>query len=104
MLLVIIIHVFLILAVAILPFITWNKKLLLWLLFIHFTVSMQWHVLGGCILSPLESGTSAKESILVDKIAAYFGTTYEVIGKMWVVFQNYIPSLVCWMKLYLLKP
>jgi len=96
-------HVSLILVVTLLPFCTWDWRLLLMLLLIKVTSSAQWHVLGGCIMSRFEKEHGAPErSIIVEYMAGEMGVSYDTGGKLWVVFQNYVPSLVCLFKLYLL--
>ena len=96
-------HICLIILVAFLPFMTNDINLLFVLLIIHFTVSTQWHIVGGCVLSPLERSEGegeSKRSVIVEALADYFNTRYEVISMWWVYLQNYIPGLVCITKIY----
>lgn len=97
---VIIIHLLGIIVVTLLPIFTWNPTALFVILLILITTSMQWLILKQCIFSPFENGR--KESVFVIWLQNMTNLSYDVVGKFWVFFLNYLPALLCSIKLYMI--
>lgn len=97
---VIFLHLIGIIAVNVLPWIVASPKVLLAILFILVTASAQWHIIDQCIFSKLENGS--QHSIFVLWLQRLSGWSYETLGKLWVFFLNYVPTVVCLARLWIL--
>lgn len=101
---VIVVHVALVTITNILPYVCWSPPVLATVLFLHVTTSAQWHVLRRCVLSRLESGdTHSNRSVIVSWLADTIRTDYTKAANAWVLLLNYLPSVVCIVKLYRLS-
>jgi hypothetical protein len=85
----------------VLPYVTWNPKMLALTLFVLVSASAQWHIINQCIFSKYENGSD--KSIFVLWLQDLTGLSYKAIGDLWVFFLNYVPSVVCIVKLFMLS-
>ena len=101
---ILIIHLIALLYIVIIPFITNNFTILTICLIIHITISMQWHIFGQCILTKLENQNDNTDNAFTIFLvnATNNKYSYEFIDKCWVIFCNYIPSMICIIKMWLI--
>lgn len=93
-------HLVAIIAVNVIPYVSWDARILSITLFVLVSASAQWHILDQCVFSKLENGS--EKSIFVVWLQHLTGLDYKTLGKWWVFLLNYVPSVACILKLYVL--
>lgn len=119
--LLLVVHAALVVIAALLPFTSNAANVLLATLAVKLTSTTQWHVLGGCVLTQFETpggrapggrapggrapgGCDGDEvSPMVQALAHVTGASIPTTQKGWVVLQNYVPAMVCVLKLFLME-
>ncbi len=93
-------HVILIVGAMLVALLAWDPRWLMAVIFVLYTISLQWNMFGKCVLNRWEkedSGTNT--SVFVEGVARATGLSVQQTEMLWPLPTNYLPAMLCLWKL-----